>query len=680
MNVLMMQNKKLGISTLSACIFLSMSLLFSSSTVDAYVSTQDPADQEDTADSDMQTYRDRIIDANSLTPLPPDEDDENVSQGLPRSFHSELIVNESTQNGQTFREAGIALGGFWDTENWGSFSAEALAFSGNRNGTGEQWRGSASLWQRGLQMPGGWSVNNGLGVLNTSLPPLLRDQYRFFLPSTPMLGASSEWLQHENSLQLQASLGRGGVYSGARLSGFEFGDGSLASLGAQWAWSPKWTGAASFLLTDGRIVPSSQGLPQFQNGATRALVVANRWQGAQDSFTFNLQASKNNNANALGGWLDARSERGRYAHRYGAFYLQPDLAWGAFPINNDVRGGYYRLDYQRARWSWNTALDRVDSISGDGFDGWYSNAFIRYQANPKLGYGGGVSMRETDSSSAKTLQLYVDTRTRLGQTRLQYDQANGDANNDSWQVLLDHSLLLREGARLSLSLGFGELGYDNEAPTRSTTFAAYGGFDLSENISIDGTVRVTHGDGFDASRTVDANLAMRWRLSLHWSLLGNLTETAGTRRSPFVLDPLGNPSLFQSSARDRSLYLSLRYEFNAGRSTVLLGNNTNNISASGGSGSIAGSLFLDENKDNKRGANELPAANITVVLDDRYIARTDEQGRFRFDRVSVGEHTVTIVSDNLPLPWFIEEETIEQKVTVQVRKQTTLDIGAVQQR
>jgi hypothetical protein len=680
MNATMIQSKKLGISTLSACILISIPLCFVSSAADAYLSTKAAIDQANTPENDQQTYRDRIIDADSLTPLPPDQDDENVSQGLPRSFHSELIVNDSAQNGQKFREAGIAIGGFWDTENWGSFSAEALAFRAYQDQTDEQWRGSASVWQRGLQMPGGWSVNNGLGVLNTSLPPLLREQFRFFLPSTPLLGASSEWLQRENSIQLQASLGRGGVYSGARLSGFDFGDGSLASLGAQWAWSPEWSGAASFLLTDGRIVPSDQGLPQFQNGETRALVVANRWKGVQDSVTFNLQASENDNTNALGVWLDARSERGRYTHRYGAFYLQPDLAWGAFPINNDVRGAYYRLDYQRARWSWNTAMDRVDSISDNGFDGWYSNAFIRYQANPKLGYGGGVSMRKTDSSSAKTLQLYADTRTYLGQTRLQYDQANNDGNNDSWQVLLDHSLLLREGARLSLSLGFGELGYDNEAPSRSTTLAAYGGFDLGETISIDGTVRVTDGDGFDASRTVDANLAMRWRISSHWSLLSNVTQTAGTRRSPFVLDPLGNPFLLQSSARDRSLYLSLRYEFNAGRSSALLGNSTNDSSANGGSGNIAGSLFLDENKDNKRGANELPAANITVVLDDRYIARTDEQGRFRFDRVSIGEHTLAIVSDNLPLPWFIEEKNSEQKVKVEVRKQTTLDIGAVQQR
>jgi hypothetical protein len=678
MNALMMRNKKRSISTLGKCVSFAMVLSFISHNVEATTFAPDDENLKNSTENNQQEYRDRIIDADNLPQLASDEDNEDLEQGLPRSFHSELIANTSTQNGQKTRETGIVVGGFWDTENWGSFSAEALAFRGNPTNAGEQWRGSASLWQRGLQMPGGWSVNNGLGVLNTSLPPLLREQYRFFLPSTPMLGASSEWRQRESSLQLQASLGRGGVYSGARLSGFEFGEGSLASLGAQWEWSPEWSGAASFLLTDDRIVPNNQGLPQFQNGETRALVVANRWQGEQDSFTFNLQASENNNNDALGAWLDARTERGSLTHRYGAFYLQPDLAWGAFPINNDVRGAYYRLDYQRARWSWNAGLDRVSSISRNGFDGWYGNTFIRYQANPKLGYGGGISKRETDGSNAQALQVYADMRSRSGQTRLQYDQANDDANNDSWQVLVDHSLPLREGARLSLSLGFGELSYDNEAPSQSTTLAAYGGFDLGDNISIDGTVRATHNDGVDASHTVDANLCMRWQMSSHWSLMSNLSQTAGTRRSPFILDPLGNTALLQSSARDRSLYLSLRYEFNAGKSAMLLGADT--ISASGGSGNVVGSVFLDENKDNTRGANELPAANITVVLDDRYIARTDEQGRFRFDRVSVGEHTVTIVPDNLPLPWFIDEEAIEQKVTVEVREQSNLDIGAMLQR
>ncbi|MGH8500746.1 MAG: hypothetical protein ACRERV_18330, partial [Methylococcales bacterium] len=134
-------------------------------------------------------YQDRIIASDKLAELPPDEEGDDESQGLPRSIHAEVIFHESRQGGVKTSETGISIGGFWETENWGSFSADAVAFRGDQNNpysNSDGWRGSATIWQRGLNMPGGWLVNNGLGVLNTPLPSLLREQYRFFLPSVPM--------------------------------------------------------------------------------------------------------------------------------------------------------------------------------------------------------------------------------------------------------------------------------------------------------------------------------------------------------------------------------------------------------------------------------------------------------------------------------------------------------------
>ncbi|HNV84104.1 MAG TPA: carboxypeptidase-like regulatory domain-containing protein [Arenimonas sp.] len=623
-------------------------------------------------------YRDRIIVSDKLAALPIDEDDEESSDSLQRSMHVEWIAHQSRQGDVETREAGIAVGGFWETENWGSFSADGVLFYGDQDNPytdGDAWRGSATLWQRGLNMPGGWQVNNGLGVLNTPLPNLLREQYRFFLPSVPMLGVSSEWLQRDDGLQIQASAGRGGVYAGARLNGFESGDGSVASLGAQWGWAPGFTGAFSLLATDGRIVPDDQGLPQFQNGETRALLFGNRWQGLHDSFTLNLQASDNDSLQATGAWLDARANRGRFTHRYGIFYLEPDLAWGAFPINNDVSGAYYRLDYQRARWSWNGSLDRIDSISGNGFAGWYSNGYVRYQANPRLGYGGGFSMRESDGASAQTAQIFIDRQWRMGQTRFQYDQAHDSNSANSWQIVMDHSLPLKQGARLSISAGIGEVANDAVDTTRTATVAAYGGFDVGDGFSIDGTVRWNHDDGPDSSRSLDANLALQWKLSSHWSLLGNLTASRGSQRSPFVLDPLGNPADFQALPSSRSMYLSLRYDFNAGKSKFILGGSNNS-----GSGRVVGTIFLDENGDKVRSATEQTAANITVLLDGRYTVRTDQQGRFEFTRVAVGKHTVTIVPDNLPLPWFVDEDNLQQLLEVEVRRDTVMNIPATRQR
>jgi hypothetical protein len=667
-----------GIITQRAVIVLAILFALSGA---AFADEMNALDTANPASSnDALPYRDRIIASDKLAALPDDEDEEEWSGSLPRSIHAEWIAHQSQQGNVETREIGVALGGYWETENLGSFSADGVLFKGDQNNpysNGDGWRGSATLWQRGLNMPGGWQVNNGLGVLSTPMPALLREQYRFFLPSVPMLGVSSEWLQRDEGLQIQASAGRGGVYAGARLNGFEFGDSSVASLSAQWNWAANFSGAFSLLATDGRIVPDDQGLPQFQNGETQAVLFGNRWEGLHDSFTLNLQASNNDSSQASGAWLDARSNRGRFTHRYGAFYLEPQLAWGAFPINNDVSGAYYRLDYQRARWSWNSSLDRIDSISGNGFEGWYGNGYVRYQASPRLGYGGGVSMRNNDAASAQTAQIFLDTQSRIGQTRFQYDQAHDSNHADSWQIVMDHSLPLKQGARLSISAGIGEVANDtaNTTRTTTTTLAAYGGFDVGDGFSIDGTVRWNHDDGAEGSRSVDANLALQWKLSSHWSLLGNLTATRGSRRSPFVLDPLGNPADFQSLPSSRSKYLSVRYDFSAGKSKFLLGGSNNS-----GAGRVVGTIFLDENGDKIRSATEQVAANITVLLDDRYTVRTDQQGRFEFDRVAAGKHTVTVVPDNLPLPWFIDEEHMQQQIEVEVRRDAVVDIAAERQR
>jgi len=123
------------------------------------------------------------------------------------------------------------------------------------------------------------------------------------------------------------------------------------------------------------------------------------------------------------------------------------------------------------------------------------------------------------------------------------------------------------------------------------------------------------------------------------------------------------------------VYVSLRYDYSAGRARQVLGGPPD-----AATGSIAGSVFLDDNNDGVRAASEQPAANITIVLDDRYSVRTDGQGRFVFERVAVGTHTLEAVPDNLPLPWSIDEERGRRNLQVDVRGETIVDIGAVRPR
>lgn len=624
-----------------------------------------------------QPYRDRIIAPESLAPLPPeDEEDAGDTRGLPRTFHAEANVSHSERGDEHFDEAGVSFGAFWETATLGSYSIDATVFHSSRERPDDDasLRGTLTLWQRHLFLDGGWRGDNGLGVLNTPSLPLQRSQYRFYLPTAPLAGVSSEWLQGDSGLRLQAAVGRAGNYSGTRLLGFELTDGQVGSLGAQWNWTQDWSSAVSFLGTHGHIVPDAQGEATLQPGDTSALHMATAWQGAQDTLQFNLLSSDDNRGDgdgtALGAWIDATARRGRFSHNYGVFRLEPELAWGILPINNDVEGGYYRAAYQYARWNWNAGIDTLHSPSGRSFDGRYASGYARYQATTTLGYGASVGLRDGADLFSHTLQVFADKRTQWGDTRLQYDQARDDGA-DSWQVSLDQAFPLPRGARLSTSMAYGAIARAGEAAAGAWSFALYGAGDLGNSVTIDGSARWTHTDGVAARRGLDANLGINWRIDPRWVLAANLLHSQGTQRSPFVLDPLSNSTPWISVPRDRSLFVTLRYERHAGRAPSVIGG------APGGAvGAVEGSLFLDENDDGLRNAAEVSAANVTVVLDGRYSVRTDSRGEFEFPRVAVGSHTLTVVPDNLPLPWVIDDTAAQRTVEVHVRQSTRIDLPA----
>ena len=623
-----------------------------------------------------EPWSDNVIAPEDLAPLPVDPEASFDPSGLPRSFQAELIASRTERGDDSFHEFGLRFGGFRESQDHGSFSLDATVLQSDRREDGQSdLGGTATLWQRGLFLDGGWRGNNGLGVLNTPAPSLLREQQRFFLPSVPFAGASTEWVRGREDLVLQGGLGRAGVFNGSRVVGFELADGNVGTVGVQWKPAAGWRAAISALATDGLIVPDDFGGSFFQDGRTEAVHGAVAWANAGNAVNLNLQASDGYLGSAAGAWMDVRHERGRFTHRYGVFNLQPDLAWGAQPISDDSRGAYYRIAYQHARWNWSAGLDRIASISGDSFDGWYGSGYARYQATASLGYGGNLALRSSDGQDAVSGLWFVDKTTQWGQSRLQLEHVHtrGSSNDDdSWELSFDQTLPLRQGRRLTLTTSYGQVAYEGEKASAVASVAAYGGLDLGSRVTLDGTARWTEGDTF---RGADLNLNLAWRISGRWSLVATIYENQGSQRSPFIIDPLATEQPFVNLPRDRSFFLSLRYERQAGTSAGVLGG-----PPGGAAGSVTGSVFLDENGDGERSASELPAANVTVLLDGRYAVRTDSQGEFEFPRVAVGAHTVEVVPDNLPLPWFLDEDGGSRPVEVRVRDTTRIEIGARRQR
>lgn len=618
-------------------------------------------------------YQDRIIAAQALAPLPPDPDEGGDDSGLPRSLRLGFDYARNERGDEAYDERGASLTGYWETADWGSLSLDATALRSDHR-DGRRWSGAATLWQRGVHLDGGWRGDNGLGVIATPAPELQRAQYRFFLPTVALAGASSQWSRAEDGRSVYAAFGRAGVFDGTRTVGFDVAEGNVAALGAQWRPAADWTASAALLASDGRIGADARGDAAFFAGRSRAGHWAARWNSDAASVQFNLLGSRSDGRDASGGWIDASARRGRLRHDAGVFSLDPGLAWGALPVNQDVRGGYYRIGYQYGRWLWNAGVDEIRSISGRGFDGRYATGYARYQASTRLGYGASASLRQADGGDdAYSLQGFADYRSDWGQTRLQLDRADAGDGERSWQASVDQALPLPEGQHLSLSLAYAQLGQRGHDPTRSVSASLYGGLRLGQRWSLDGNARWTRGDGPSALRGSDLNLSLSGALSRAWSLSAALYQSRGSQRSPFLLDPLALDSPFQRLPRERSALLTLRYDWQAGRPLPVLG-----AAPGAATGAIAGALYLDENGDGVRSASERPAANVSVILDGRWSARTDSNGAFAFARVGVGEHRLQIVADNLPLPWSLSDAPVP--VRVSVRDTARVEIGATRPR
>lgn len=626
----------------------------------------------------VTVYEDRLIDSGSLAPDEAETEAPYNAEGWPRFWRVEGVASYFEQQGVITRENGARLSGRLDTPNYGAFSLDATV----RVDPGSF---IATLIQRDFAFDTRWRVNNGLGVVSSLGIDLTRSQYRFFIPTFPTIGGNTEWLR-DNELQLQASAGRPGNYDGFRLTGFESLGGSIATVGAQWNISPQWQ--AGIQLVDARDVQSEYAAGNGtgdgtvgSKGAYASLAWNNATTRLQGNFLASDASSDGQSVRANGLWLDGRTLWAGVTHNYGVFRLEPGLAWGYQPINNDIQGAYYRFSYQSLRWQFDGGVDRVTSVSGRGDSGWFYTINGRYQATVRTGVGGNLGYLSSAGRNAWLASIYGDQVWSLGTSRLQVSAAYNDATprTDAQQISLDHTWNMPAGSRLTTSLTATR---DHTGSTTSgqatipdISFRRYGigvlgGGDITNNLSIDANLQynVVTRDG--SASGVYGNVNLVWRLSPAWSVLATFYDSTDDTAKIFAFnDPLIPVIDPVPTQRNRSIFLMLRYETRAGSPVLAAG-------ARPGMplGGIAGVIFLDVNDNGRRDPGEPGAANVTVLLDGRFSTRTDEAGRFEFPFVGVGGHRISVLPDNLPLPWTLGDARHE--IRVDPRETTNIELGA----
>jgi hypothetical protein len=196
---------------------------------------------------------------------------------------------------------------------------------------------------------------------------------------------------------------------------------------------------------------------------------------------------------------------------------------------------------------------------------------------------------------------------------------------------------------------------------------------LANNLSLQGSLRArdARGSGTDSGTTLATNISLDWQINRDWSLGTSVYENRGVLVDTLaVQSPLVTPEIIRTRPNDRGLFVTLRYGSHAGSTSAPLGGFPGS-----GSGRIEGSVYLDANGNGQRDGNESGAANILVMLDGKFSTRTNAYGGFEFPSVVSGPHVLTVLQDDLPLPWSVDTER-KINAPVSTRDVTHVDIGA----
>ncbi|HEY4998338.1 MAG TPA: SdrD B-like domain-containing protein, partial [Usitatibacter sp.] len=160
-------------------------------------------------------------------------------------------------------------------------------------------------------------------------------------------------------------------------------------------------------------------------------------------------------------------------------------------------------------------------------------------------------------------------------------------------------------------------------------------------------------------------------ISPRWNLIASYYDNRSQTTPPFTtIAPVVPADVLLPEPHDRAIFVTLRYEDHAGTPTAPLGG-----APGSGAGVVVGYIWYDANEDGRRSANETGAANVTVILDGKFSVRTNSDGKFEFPFVASGAHSITVIPDNLALPYAIAGDG-HREVAVRTRETTSIDIPA----
>lgn len=653
-------------------------------------------------------YVDRVLENGPQSSLTLEKElSSQTTQGWPRSWRVDYSVatDRSTRAVQT---QGLALSGYLDTPDYGTLSAQASfdqlrqdtvpgTDPGERGQTSRTWR----IDQRAMPLNGGWLASHSAGDINSAQVAMTTQGFgRIYLPNTPIEGLSGQW-QQGDALSLNASLGQPGFYRGFDSFGVKLARGSLLSTGGQMSLGDSMVQTGFGLRPAARLgaqyvevhdATDSGGLTGSAL-TTRALWTGWSWEGlapwgdarqgyspsaeqagglrlqanllhSSSNSTSNLSLGGMPDASASGAWLDSQWRNNWLQNTAGVFWLQPGLRWGTAAAASDLQGFYWRGDVATRQWQFGLSFEASTSVSGLLGGSNYSSVYGRYRFDTRNMLSSTLAMRR-GRDPGESLLLTWDHQSRMGQTQWRGDFMR-TSQQRSQRLGIDQQWALGDAKILATSLA-RQNNSDGGSSASSWQWGLLAGMSPGTGVTFDASLRGAHGNG---GNMLSSNIGLNWQLRQGWSLLVQYSTSRGQDPStPLVVSDLtaANTAATLPIPESSRFMVTLRYEEKAGRASAPIGGAPG--SAAGG---LRGTVYLDADNNGRRDASELGVPNITVVLDRRYVARTDSQGRYEFPAVAAGEHVIEVQTDNVPLPWSPAMRE-PAKTSIYVRQDTTHD-------
>lgn len=576
-------------------------------------------------------------------------------------------LNNTQQTKNTYQDGSLRGEYRQKTLNYGEWIAQGEIREQNNNYNNSAHRSSMqhlTLLNNDLPLTDTTQADSALGSFNMNNTKAFERQARFSLGTNSVRGIGTR-IKGQN-FELRAGAGKRGKWDSIPYTNFPTNQGALQWLGYSYDFNDKWQTGIQF--NHATQVMNSDNEPSTVKSLAATLNYqpqTNEPRSNQARIT--LIKSQQNQHSAQGFLAEGLLQKGHYSHEWGLFFSEPNLYFGSNLIADNNRGLYWRTGYYSHHLTTGAGFDLEQQKKLDSTLVKSLNFNINFQRKLNLkqtisgnfnyhynDYTNGIQHNPNNSMSANLSYEYQTANNGLSRVNINLKRQEQIVTNDraatgeeiNWEQEWQNTDTIDKPS-FSTALGIAQDRSTTRTiyPTAAINMRHWFNDEWSVNTNLHYSAR--HGNlstsqGLSGSLSTERTLANALHIGATLTLNEAKVEEANS---------LLNTAKIQRN-HDKALNIYMRWDGGRGRPFNTLGKKIGNKN---GFGTIRGTIFADLNQDGKQQLNEQGMANIELLLDERYNVSTDSNGHYQFYAVTVGEHSLSVNLDSVPLPWGMRD-------------------------